>query len=329
MLHEQDGIGATQSNQQRGVPGKSHASSLQYGNVYIYREVALRAMQRVKKIHTPLRNDAADIPDQVYERICRILKTMGGFHLYGYKDACIKRRISARIRSTECTSAMEYADFLLQNRSEPAQLIKMLTIHVSKFFRNQNTFNKLRDEIFPSLFSGCLREGRDCLNLQSFGCSSGEEPYSLALILRNYFAHEMAQVKVSIRAMDIDAEVLRFAAEAAYDPDRMDEAPAAIIQRFFTFQEGKYRLIPEIRDMVSFHCQDILRPVPLEECDLILCRNVLIYLERSHQEALLKRFADSLRAGGILVLGKTENLMGEVRGLYQTLCPFERIYQKR
>jgi chemotaxis protein methyltransferase CheR len=136
-------------------------------------------------------------------------------------------------------------------------------------------------------------------------------------------------VNVSIRAMDIDAEVLRVAVEASYEQDRLDEAPAAIKERYFTFRDGKYRLVPEIRHMVSFHCQDMLRPVPLERCDLILCRNVLIYFERSHQEALLKRFADSLRTGGILVLGKTENLMGEVRELYQTLCPIERIYQKR
>jgi chemotaxis protein methyltransferase CheR len=286
-------------------------------------------MRRTKRTHSSLKKDAAEIPDQAYDRIRRILKTLGGFQLHGYKDACIKRRISARIRSVGCASAMEYADVLLQNRSEPAQLIKMLTIHVSKFFRNQDTFNKLRDEVFPVLFSRCMQEGRECLDILSFGCSSGEEPYSLALILRNSFAHEMSRVNVSIRAMDIDAEVLRVAVEASYEQDRLDEAPAAIKERYFTFRDGKYRLVPEIRHMVSFHCQDMLRPVPLERCDLILCRNVLIYFERSHQEALLKRFADSLRTGGILVLGKTENLMGEVRELYQTLCPIERIYQKR
>jgi len=286
-------------------------------------------MQRTNRSNNPLGKDPAEISDRVYDRICRTLKTLGGFQLHGYKDACIKRRISARIRSVGCASAMEYADFLLLNRTEPAQLIKMLTIHVSKFFRNQNTFNKLRDEILPSLFSSCMQEGREAMDIQSIGCSSGEEPYSLALILRNSFSHEMSHVNVTIRAMDIDTEVLRVAAEAAYDPDRMEETPAAIKDRYFTFQDGKYRLVSEIRNMVSFHCQDMLRLVPLERCDLILCRNVLIYLERSHQEALLLRFADSLRTGGILVLGKTENLMGEVRDRYQTLCPIERIYRKR
>jgi len=294
-----------------------------------FTESLIRIMLRAKRRGTPLRNDDAEISDQAYEKIRRILKTLAGFQLLGYKDACIRRRISARIRATGCASSREYIDLLLKNRSEPAQLIKTLTIHVSKFFRNQDTFKKLRDEIFPGLFSHCLREGRESLTIQSIGCAGGEEPYSLALILRDSFAHEITRVKVAIHAMDIDEEVLRVAAEASYEPDRMEEAPPAIRERFFTFQDGKYRLSHEIRNMVSFRCQDMLRPVPVECCDLILCRNVLIYFERGHQEALLKRFAASLRTGGVLVLGKTENLMGEVRELFQTLCPVERIYRKR
>jgi chemotaxis protein methyltransferase CheR len=286
-------------------------------------------MLRAKRRGNPLRNDETEISDQAYEKIRRILKTLAGFQLLGYKDACIRRRIASRIRAVGCSSAMEYTDLLLKNRSEPAQLIKTLTIHVSKFFRNQDTFNKLRDEIFPALFSHCMLEGRKSLNIQSIGCAGGEEPYSLALILRNSFAHEITRVNVAIHAMDIDEEVLRVAAEASYEPDRMEEAPPAIKERFFTFLDGKYRLSHEIRNMVSFRCQDMLRPVPLECCDLILCRNVLIYFERAHQEALLKRFAASLRTGGVLVLGKSENLMGEVRDLFQTLCPVERIYRIR
>jgi len=273
--------------------------------------------------------DPAEIPDPVYDRIRQILKTLAGFQLHGYKNACIKRRISARIRSVGCASAREYQEFLLQNRSEPAELVKTLTIHVSKFFRNPTTFSMLRDEVLPALFSRCIEEGRESLDIRSLGCASGEEPYTMAMILRDSFTQEMTRVPVSINATDIDPEVLRVAAEASYDQDRMDETPAAIRERFFTWQDNSYRLVPEIRNMVSFHYHDMLRPTPLEACDLILCRNVLIYFERGHQEALLKRFAESLRSGGFLVLGKTETLLGEVRDRYQTLCPVERIYRKK
>jgi chemotaxis protein methyltransferase CheR len=274
-------------------------------------------------------NDTAEIPDPVYDRIRQILKTMAGFQLHGYKNACINRRISARIRSVGCASAREYQDYLLQTRSEPAELVKMLTINVSKFFRNPSTFSMLRKEILPSLFSRCLEGGRESLDIRSLGCASGEEPYTIAMILRDSFVQEMSRLHVSIHAMDIDPEVLRVAAEASYAQDRMDETPNAIRERFFTCRDNTYRLVPEIRNMVSFHYHDMLRPTPLDACDLILCRNVLIYFERKHQEAILKRFAESLRTGGILVLGKTETLMGGVRDLYQTLCPVERIYRKK
>ncbi|HOP41460.1 MAG TPA: protein-glutamate O-methyltransferase CheR [Geobacteraceae bacterium] len=286
-------------------------------------------MRNASKRNGCVRNVNDEIPDPVYARIRSILKTMAGFHLHGYKDACIKRRISARIRSAGCASASEYVDLLMLNRAESARLIKMLTIHVSKFFRNQNTFDKLRDEIFPYLFSRCRLNNRDCLAIQSVGCASGEEPYSLAMILHDSFVRELSGINVSIRALDIDREVLKFAAEACYDADHLEETPPFHKERYFTLHNGKYRLVPEIRNMVFFQCHDMLRPAPLQESDLILCRNVLIYFERSHQKEILKRFAASLRPGGILVLDETETLMGEVRGLYQTVCPVERIYRVR
>lgn len=320
---------AAHGRQQRQVPEKSCPRLYRAGIIKNLPESLKRIMLRTKRRGNPHRNDDAEISDQAYEKIRRILKTLAGFQLLGYKDACIRRRISSRIRAAGCSSALEYTDLLMNNRAEPAQLIKTLTIHVSKFFRNQDTFNKLRDEIFPALFSHSMREERESLIIQSIGCAGGEEPYSLALILRSSFARELTRLKVAIHAMDIDQEVLRVAAEASYEPERMEETSPALKERFFTFRDGKYRLCDEIRNMVSFRCQDMLRPVPLECCDLILCRNVLIYFERGHQEALLKRFAASLRTGGVLVLGKSENLMGEVRDLFQTICPVERIYRKR
>lgn len=284
-------------------------------------------MQNPPRKHGLARDEAGEISDPMFDRIRVILKTVAGFHLHGYKDACIKRRISARIRSAGCSSATEYLDLLMLNRSEPAHLIKMLTINVSKFFRNRSTFDKLRDEIFPALFFRCRQEGSERLAIQSIGCASGEEPYTLAMILHDSFARQLSRTPVSIRAMDIDREVLEFAAEACYDADRLEEAPPHLKERYFTIDSGKYRLVPEIRNMVSFQHHDMLRPAPLEHSDIILCRNALIYFERSHQEEILKRFAAALRPGGFLVLGKTETLTGEVRGMYQTVCPVERIYR--
>jgi chemotaxis protein methyltransferase CheR len=274
------------------------------------------------------RGDAGDVSGPGFERIRRILKTFTGFHLHSYKDACIKRRLAARMRSVGCATADDYADLLMRDKAEPAALIKTLTIHVSTFFRNPTTFGKLRDEVLPSLFSHCLAEGRDTLQIWSVGCASGEEPYTLALVLRDSFAREMSRVAVSITASDIDSEVLRIAGRAIYEPERLEGTPPALRERFFRLRDGKYHLMPEIREMVDFHHDDLLRQAPRPECDLILCRNVLIYFERSHQVAILNGFADSLRPGGVLVLGKTETLLTRTREAFRTVCPVERIYRK-
>jgi chemotaxis protein methyltransferase CheR len=278
---------------------------------------------------THIRDDFRDIAEPEFDRIRRILKTLTGVHLSCYKDACIKRRLAVRIRAVGCASAEEYADFLLWDKSEPAQLVKTLTIHVSKFFRNSDTFERIRDTVLPSLFSLCRREGREFLNIRSVGCACGEEPYTLALILRDSFSDELSRLRVSISASDIDAQVLKTARQGVYFPESLDETPEPIRNRYFRNREGRYHLLPEIREMVDFHRDDLVHSVCDREYDLILCRNVLIYFERDHQEDILRGFADSLHSGGFLVLGKTESLAEESRRLFRAECPVERIYRKR
>jgi chemotaxis protein methyltransferase CheR len=286
-------------------------------------------MKRVAVSKTRNRSDFSEIAESDFERIRRILKTLTGIHLSCYKDACIRRRLAARIRAVGCETAEKYADFLLWDKAEPVQLMKTLTIHVSKFFRNPDTFQKIRDKVFPALFSACRQDGREELRISSVGCACGEEPYTLALILRDSFAGELSRIRVSISATDIDSHVLRAAARGIYFPESLEETPPSIRDRYFRMKEGLYHLLPEIRDMVDFCHDDLVRSESLQECDLVLCRNVLIYFERSHQESILRGLAASLRTGGFLVLGKTESLVEASRRLFRTECPVERIYRKR
>jgi len=275
----------------------------------------------------PVGLDGSDISSEAFDMILRILKRLRGFNLDIYKNKCIKRRIAIRIRKTGCASAREYGEFLMGDATEPDFLLKVLTIHVSQFFRNPATFEKLKKEIFPYLFSRNENAGRDSLKLWSVGCAGGEEPYSLALILKEAFASPMTRTKVSILATDVDQEVLESAQAGVYREDRLAEIPTETRERWFTPEGDNFRLAQEIRDMVTFRRSDLFAIDSLPDSDLILCRNVLIYLERDHQEIILKRFADALRKGGVLVLGKAETLVGESRRRFQTICPIERIYR--
>jgi chemotaxis protein methyltransferase CheR len=273
---------------------------------------------------------SADLPEisaEAFGTILRVLKSLRDFNLDIYKDKCIKRRIAIRIRKTNCASATEYGELLMRDAAEPDHLLKVLTIHVSQFFRNPSTFQKLQDDIFPYLFSRCDMDRRDRLKLWSVGCAAGEEPYSAGLIIKEYFADRLARLEIAILGTDVDQEVLETARKGAYREERLLEVPREIKERWFRAADGKFQLAPEIINMVTFRRSDLFDTGSFPESDLILCRNVLIYLERNHQEKILNGFADALRSGGVLVLGKAETLVGESRRRFQTICPIERIYR--
>jgi chemotaxis protein methyltransferase CheR len=271
-----------------------------------------------------LRQGDPEISPEHFETIGRVMKARFGFALEGYKDKCVKRRISLRMRHNQCASAEEYTTLLIDNPSEQEKLLRVLTIHVSQFFRNPSTFEKIATDILPELLQ---RRGASGLSLLSVGCAAGEEPYTLALILRGRFGTALRSRSIDIVGTDIDAACLESARSGLYHPDRLAEVPEALKSRWFKAEAGQFRLSPEIRSLVSFDQRDLNGELDFGRRDLILCRNVLIYFERSRQEAILNAFADALKDGGYLVLGKSETLFGSVRRRFRTVCPSERLYR--
>jgi chemotaxis protein methyltransferase CheR len=266
-----------------------------------------------------------EISPETFETIGQILKNQCGFRLDGYKDKCVKRRIGIRVRATQSPSPEAYGELLTRNSSELDHLLRVLTIHVSHFFRNPSTFEKLSSLILPRLLGEVSRERG--VRLASVGCAGGEEPYSLALILKDRFPEALEHGSVSISASDVDGKTLEVARQALYHPDRLAEVPPELMLRWFKREGERYRLCPEIRALVEFSRADLNDCLSLEPCDLIMCRNVLIYFERTRQEAILNGFADALSSGGTLVLGKSESLFGSARRRFRTVCAVERIYQ--
>lgn len=271
---------------------------------------------------------AFDFSEAAFARIRGLLKERRNFDIGSYKEKYMKRRIAIRVRATRSATADEYCGHLLGSEREIDLLMKGLTIHVSHFFRNRPTFEKLRQEVLPSLFARLRREGREEATIWSVGCSSGEEPYTLAIILKDSFADELKRFKVSLVATDINEGILEAARQGGYGPERLQEAPKEVIERHFSLCGGRYQLVSPVREMVAFRRGDLFDPTSYEASDLILCRNVLIYFERGEQERILEGFADALPTGGVLVLGKAETLVGETRRRFASVCPVERIYMK-
>jgi len=269
--------------------------------------------------------ESLEISDDALSEISSILALRRNFSMSVYKDKCMKRRIAIRMRSCRCIDAAAYCNLLRQNEQELDLLKKNLTIHVSQFFRNPSLFEKLQTDVFPYLFREVAQER---LMFWSLGCAGGEEAYSLGIILREYFARELQRIPTEIRASDIDADVLQVAERAEYNEDRLKDLPDPIRERYFVRNGSRLRLSDKIRNMVTFHQRDIMTAEMFEMCQLALCRNTLIYFTRPDQEKILRGIAHILPAGGILVLGKSETLVGDVRGLFTTVCPVERIYRR-
>lgn len=270
----------------------------------------------------------AEIADEDLIEIGLILNMYRNFNLSVYKDKCMKRRVAIRMRSTRCRDAAEYCNLLRQSPTELDLLLKALTIHVSQFFRNPSMFEKLRVEVLPGLFNELLRNGSDTLRATCLGCAVGEEPFSLAILFREHFNREMRSVQTVISAMDIDAQTLKSAQEAEYLEDRLKEVSPELRERYFRTDGTRFRLVSEISRMVTFLQGDINDTAGYPSSDLVLCRNTLIYFNRPDQLKILHGIADILPPGGILVLGKSETLVGDSRRRFEPVCPVERIYRR-
>jgi len=268
-----------------------------------------------------------EISDEEFSQIGATLLLKRGFNLNAYKDGCVRRRIAIRVRANHCQTVKEYCALLDSQKDELDHLVKVLTIHVSQFFRNFATFEKLRLEIIPQLFAAARQNGSRELRFCSLGCASGEEPYTLALILAEHFARDMEEIPVTIAATDVDAATIELAQKGLFSQERMLELPPHYLQRYFTASDSRYQLAPEIKAMVTFSLGDMFDSTLYRDCDLLLCRNVLIYFSREQQEKIFRNFASVLSRSGFLVLGKSETILGESRALFQTVCPVERIYR--
>jgi len=256
--------------------------------------------------------------------LCRLVYRQTGLNLQPYKEKYLRRRVAVRLRATGKDDLAGYVDYLKNENNELEELIICLTIHVSTFFRNPTTFSAIGEQVFPDLLGG---KSADPLRFWSVGCARGEEPYSLAILVREYLASRGFRRKVTIDAIDVDARVLEEAKRAEFPESRMKEIDPVLAQKYFKVN-GRWRLTPAVRDMVKFHRRDIFMDTPSGTYDFILCRNLLIYVEREPQERILERFHRVLRPGGYLVLGRTEALVGGARRFFEIVDAKERIYRR-
>ena len=237
-----------------------------------------------------------------------------------YKERCVRRRISVRMRATGVHTFKDYSNVLDRTPHEWEKLLAALTINVTKFFRDPSAFATLEQVAYPLLrdtFAGPLQ-------VWSAGCSHGHEPYSLAMGL----AEVVGADRFRIEATDIDRESLATASAGRYTDLALDGVSSDRRQRWFS-DEGSTTVAPSLRSRVRVLRHDLLRDVmPEERFHLITCRNVIIYFSRDAQATLFDQLHNSLIPGGLLMLGKVETLVGPARDKFQSLSLRERLFRR-
>ena len=254
------------------------------------------------------------------------IERMRGFAIGSYKEPCLRRRLAVRMRARSVHTFGAYAAVLDRIPEEYDLLLDALTINVTKFFRNADTYAVLRDRVVPEL-AGRPRAAA----VWSAGCASGEEPYSLALLFAAQAGQHGApgaRGRVRIDATDLDPGALLALQRAEYAASAVEEVPRALLTRYFS-PGPPYRLDAAITRLVRSFRHDLTNdPPPQPPYDLIVCRNVVIYFDRPTQERLFQTFFEALVPGGYLLLGKVETLFGAARAKFQLEEPRERLFRR-
>jgi len=270
--------------------------------------------------------------DPGFELLKRVITESTGFNCEHYKEAHFRRRINVRVRATNSENYEEYLRVLKKDSSEHEYLVKALTINVSEFFRNPETFGVIEKEVIPYLIKSRSDSLIKSIRIWSAGCATGEEAYSLAILLHRILGRDFYRYRISILGTDIDKLSLEKALIGVYRENVLKNVDASLKESYFVKQGETYQVSEQLRSMVRFKRHDMLSESISESCtsrfDLIICRNVMIYFKKEIQEQLQLNFHQALNRGGFFVIGKAETLLGTASNHFKPYNARERLYIK-
>jgi two-component system CheB/CheR fusion protein len=253
------------------------------------------------------------------------LSSAYNFDFREYKEPSLARRIRTRMSQVRIDTFEAYSRYLRQHADEHVALFNTILINVTGFFRDPEAWKILGDEVVPRLVedAGQARS----IRIWSAGCSSGEEPYSIAIMLAEHLRDRAGDYLIKIYGTDVDEEALATARQAAYRLDQLKDIPADVVDRAFARDGQLYRVRRDLRRWCIFGAHNLIQAPPLSHVDLMLCRNVLIYFTSELQERLLSRFHYAIREEGYLFLGRSESLLARSR-LFRPVHTKWRIFQR-
>ena len=263
--------------------------------------------------------------DPAFEALLHYIQESRGLDFRGYKRTSLRRRIMLRMEGLGVDDFGVYQSHLEADPGEFELLLNTVLINVTSFFRDTEAWDVLREQVVPAMIAAA--EPDKPIRVWSVGCASGEEPYSIAMLLAEALGVANFCQRVKIYATDLDEEALKSARLATYTPREVENVPAPLLDTYFDRTNGHYVFERELRKCVIFGRHNVVRDAPISRVDLLVCRNLLIYLETETQGVVLPRLHYALNSDGFLFLGKAETQLGR-SPLFKAIDARHRIFSK-
>ncbi|TQV73390.1 response regulator [Exilibacterium tricleocarpae] len=266
-----------------------------------------------------------DDNDQTLVEIFRLLEKQSSINFSQYKASTVARRIERRLGINQLTSLDAYLRLLMESPRELQILSKELLIGVTRFFRDDEPFATIADSVIPELTAKAGDGGE--IRFWIAGCSTGEEAYSLAILLDEAIGYRKLDCRVKIFATDVDEQSIAEASSGVYSADVVHDVSAQRLEKYFEIRDQRYVVSKRLRQMVIFATHNMIEDPPFSNIDMVSCRNALIYFQHSAQKRVLSSLYFALRTEGILFLGSSESL-GDLQSHFETIDERARIYRK-
>lgn len=257
-------------------------------------------------------------------RIMLILREHSGIDFSYYKENTILRRLERRVSINRFTTLEQYVKFLSESEKEQGILYRELLIGVTRFFRDPEAFDLIEEKVLPAIF----QPEKKVIRIWSAGCSTGEEAYTLAILCREYMDQHRFDGEVKIFATDIDRQSLESAGQGFYLDSMVADVSPTRLSRFFSRRENGYQINESIRKMVIFATHNLLRDPPFSKQDLIICRNLFIYLKPEMQNRILSVFYHALNSEAFFLMGSSESI-GDLQDAFQVIDTKWKLYRQK
>lgn len=279
--------------------------------------------------HPYLTNTANDThpllnEDTYLNQLLSILRDQTGVDFSQYKPTTILRRIERRMGIAQVVSLEEYLSYIKHSPDEAKALYKDLLISVTRFFRDLESYNELKEKVIPDMVNRA--EPGKTLRIWVAGCATGEEAYSIAILFADYIEKSERKCEVKVFATDIEKEAMEYAARGIYPESIAADLPEPQMRRFFTKEGGSLKVSSSIRQMVVFASHNLISDPPFNKMDMVSCRNLLIYLKPALQQRVLKVFSFALYPNGYLFLGSSETI-GDMTDAFNTISVKHKLFR--